>query len=227
MSDAVKSGLRVLVIDDSATARHHLGMMLNDLGHTALAAASGEEGLALLADEASQVDAALCDLVMPDLDGLTVLHKAREMRPDVPVIIVTMHSTLSSAIDALRAGAVDYLPKPFDREVLARRLEAAMAQRLLARARDEQARLEAAMATAAATAHEINQPLTAIMASAQLIAGSEDAEEVNTLAQTIATEAERLGNIVHRLVSIAQFRTMDYLGKSQILDLKASAPEES
>ncbi|MCB2189135.1 MAG: response regulator [Deltaproteobacteria bacterium] len=214
--------LKVLLVDDSATARQYLHHMMESLGHLPLSASSGPEALGILERQAREVDLILCDLVMPGMDGLTLLAKVREQLPDTPFIIVTSHSTLDSAIGALRSGADDYLPKPFDREMVARRIAAVRAEHLLKRSRQEQARLEAAMATAGATAHEINQPLTAILAAAQLLERHHLPSEQQKLTSLIAQESLRLGGIVHRLVNITEFKTRDYLRNTKILDLEAS-----
>jgi two-component system response regulator AtoC len=103
---------RVLVIDDDASLRFALEAVLGDAGLTVMASASGSHGLQVF--EASGVDAVLTDLAMPEMDGLEVLTRLRALDPGVPVIMLTAHGSERVAVAAMKAGAYDYLPKPFD-----------------------------------------------------------------------------------------------------------------
>ena len=207
----------VLAADDSATARMHLEGILSGLGHACLCVAGGEELLALLAEQ--EVDLILCDLVMPGMDGLEVLDRARRLKPEVPFIIITSYGSLDSAVEALRQGADDYLAKPVEPELLAHRLAAVLSKRQLEASQRERAKLEAALATAGAAAHQINQPLTTLLATAQLLQQSQDPERNLRYSRVIAEQSQRLGDIVHRLVNLTRFRTMNYAGDTEILDL--------
>jgi DNA-binding NtrC family response regulator len=120
----------VLVGDDDRVARDLLVEVLTREGYRVRAAAGGEECLAIATAE--PLDLALVDLRMPDLDGLAVLHRLGSIQPGLPVIILTAFGNVDTAIEAIRAGAYDYLSKPFRLEeitlVVRRALEA---QRLL------------------------------------------------------------------------------------------------
>eukprot|EP01022_Parablepharisma_sp_SALTPOND_P030835 TRINITY_DN7760_c4_g1_i1.p2 TRINITY_DN7760_c4_g1~~TRINITY_DN7760_c4_g1_i1.p2 ORF type:complete len:279 (-),score=108.74 TRINITY_DN7760_c4_g1_i1:308-1144(-) len=209
--------LTVLAADDSATARLHLENVLSGMGHTCLSAASGAQLLELLAGQ--EADLILCDLMMPGMDGLQVLAEARRLRPEVPFIIITSYGSLDSAVEALRQGADDYLGKPVDPELLAHRMAAVLSKRQLEASQRERSKLEAALATAGAAAHQINQPLTTLLATAQLMQQSQDPERNQRYCRIIAEQSQRLGDTVHRLVNITRFKTMNYPGNTQILDL--------
>lgn len=101
---------RILVVDDEPIIRETLAEVLNTEGREVMTAASGEEALALLQKET--FDLMLLDLVMPGLGGLQVMEKARKIAPNTIIIMLTAHGTLSSAIQAMRHGAHDYLLKP-------------------------------------------------------------------------------------------------------------------
>jgi two-component system response regulator AtoC len=103
---------RVLVIDDDASLRFTLEAVLSDAGLTVEIAASGAAGLA--AYEARGADAVLTDLAMPEMDGLQVLERLRAQDPSVPVVMLTAHGSERVAVAAMKAGAYDYMPKPFD-----------------------------------------------------------------------------------------------------------------
>jgi two-component system response regulator AtoC len=117
------------VIDDDASLRFALEAVLGDAGLTVEACASGAEGL--LAFEAHGADAVLTDLAMPDMDGLRVLERLHAQDPGVPVLMLTAHGSERVAVTAMKAGAYDYLPKPFDPEEIALALKRAIEARSL------------------------------------------------------------------------------------------------
>jgi DNA-binding NtrC family response regulator len=116
----------VLVADDDSVARGLLSEVLTRDGYEVRPAGDGAEALAVC--ETHVIDLALVDLRMPGLDGLGVLSRLAALRPDVPVVILTAFATMDTAIAAIRAGAYDYLSKPFRMEeirlVVRRALEA-------------------------------------------------------------------------------------------------------
>ena len=104
----------LLVADDDQVARELLAEALGREGYRVRLAAGGEECLRLAAAE--HFDMALVDLRMPDLDGLGVLKRLAKIQPDLPVVILTAFATIETAIEAVTAGASDYLSKPFRME---------------------------------------------------------------------------------------------------------------
>jgi two-component system response regulator AtoC len=107
---------RVLVIDDEASMRYTLEAVLGDAGHDVEAAEGGAQGLA--AFEARGADVVLTDLAMPEVDGMKVLATLRVQDPSVPVLMLTAHGSERVAVAAMKAGAFDYIPKPFDPDEL-------------------------------------------------------------------------------------------------------------
>jgi two-component system, NtrC family, nitrogen regulation response regulator GlnG len=108
----------ILVADDEQSVRWVLARALEDAGHRVIQAETGAEALGCLTRD--KVDLAFVDLRMPDLDGLAVLSRAREAGAETPIVIITAHTTMANAIEAMKQGAYDYVTKPFDiDEVLA------------------------------------------------------------------------------------------------------------
>ena len=103
---------RVLVIDDEASMRFTLEAVLGDGGHEVETADGGAAGVT--AFEARGADVVITDLAMPDVDGMKVLATMRVLDPGVPVMMLTAHGSERVAVAAMKAGAFDYLPKPFD-----------------------------------------------------------------------------------------------------------------
>jgi two-component system response regulator AtoC len=102
----------VLVIDDDEDSRTSLASFLSAAGYRVRAAPGGADGLAQLAEGGA--DAVLLDLVMPDLDGFEVLRRIRSQDPRLPVVVLSGLSQAEDVVRAMKLGASDYLPKPFD-----------------------------------------------------------------------------------------------------------------
>jgi len=103
---------RVLVVDDEQSLRKVLAATLQREGYEVTVCGDGEEAISAL--ERDGADVVVTDLVMPRMDGLTLLRKVVARHPDVPVIVVTAHGRIDSAVEAMKAGAFDFLAKPFD-----------------------------------------------------------------------------------------------------------------
>ena len=114
------SSLQVLVIDDEPAIRQILAANLTRAGHAVEMAGGGQEGLARLAK--GDVDVALCDLNMPDLNGIEVIRQARATAVDTTFILMTAYSSVDTAIEAMKLGAFDYMIKPVRTEELLQRL---------------------------------------------------------------------------------------------------------
>jgi DNA-binding NtrC family response regulator len=101
----------ILLIDDEDIALSNLTHVLEREGYQVTACRDGESGLAAM--QRTEFDLVLTDLRMPGIDGMDVLRHMRETTPEVPVIMITGHATLDSAVDAMKAGAYHYIAKPF------------------------------------------------------------------------------------------------------------------
>ncbi len=103
---------KVLLIDDERAIRKTLNEILSFEGFKVDEAADGEEGIKMFSSKT--YDAVLCDIKMPKLDGLEFLNQAYEINPDVPVIMISGHGTIETAVEAVKKGAFDYISKPPD-----------------------------------------------------------------------------------------------------------------
>src|SRR5256885_9045423 len=120
---------RILLIDDEVNARSALKTLLGDEGYEIREAKDGEEALAQLPDFAPAV--VLCDVRMPRMDGLAFLKKAKEQGSDAVCLMMTAFANVESAVEAMRAGAENYLVKPLALEALLVFLEKAVEKRQL------------------------------------------------------------------------------------------------
>src|SRR6516225_2994570 len=128
-------GLKVLVIDDNRSHAEVMAETLERVGYDCVVAGSGSAGARQL--EQGEFDVVLTDLKMPDVDGLTILRKARETQPDAEVVMITGHGDIKTAVEAIKQGAANYLTKPVDRDELRAIVEKASERLRLARANRE------------------------------------------------------------------------------------------
>lgn len=103
---------RILIIDDENSIRRTLRDILENEGYAIDDAPDGIEGLKLV--KSNHYDVILCDIKMPKMDGLEVLDKILETNSDVPVVMISGHGNIDTAVDAIRKGAYDYISKPPD-----------------------------------------------------------------------------------------------------------------
>jgi DNA-binding NtrC family response regulator len=108
----------VLLVDDDSNFRRVVEYQLQEDGYRVLTAPSVAAALERVEVEAEAVDVVLTDVKMPVSDGMELLARMKARRPDLPVIVLTAHGTIGSAVDAMKRGAFDYLTKPFTREEL-------------------------------------------------------------------------------------------------------------
>jgi DNA-binding NtrC family response regulator len=107
---------RVLIVDDEESVRKSLEKLLAYEKYATFSAADGESALEIVGSEL--VDLVLLDIKMPGMDGLEVLQKMKDIRSDIPVVIISGHGTIATAVEATKLGAFDFLEKPIDLERL-------------------------------------------------------------------------------------------------------------
>ncbi len=107
---------RILIVDDELVVRDSLKEWLDDEGFQADTAESGQEALEKMVKEVYHL--LLLDIKMPGMDGVEVLRRSKEMRPELPVVMMTAYATVETAVEAMKIGALDYLMKPFDPDTL-------------------------------------------------------------------------------------------------------------
>jgi two-component system nitrogen regulation response regulator NtrX len=102
----------ILIIDDEKAIRKTLSEILSYEGYKMDEAGDGEEGLKKFREK--DYDVILCDIKMPKMDGIEFLEKAKEANPDTPIIMISGHGTIETAVEAVKKGAYDYISKPPD-----------------------------------------------------------------------------------------------------------------
>jgi DNA-binding NtrC family response regulator len=163
----MSGGKTLLLIDDDDSLRRVAEYMLNEEGYEVLTAGGGVEGFDLF--QRHPVDLVLTDVRMPDMDGVDLLARLKAVQPDLPVILITAHGSIASAVEAMKLGAFDYLTKPFDRE----RLRATVRKAL-------------DMAALASENRQLRQIIAERFSFASMIAGSRAMHAVTDTAARVA-----------------------------------------
>ncbi|WP_347490685.1 sigma-54-dependent transcriptional regulator [Desulfoscipio sp. XC116] len=107
---------KILIVDDEEHMCWALDRAMRQEGYQAIVAYRGQQGLDLIREESPAL--VILDLRMPDMDGMEVLKEAKAINPKLPVIMLTAHGTIETAIEAMKMGAADYITKPFDLDEL-------------------------------------------------------------------------------------------------------------
>lgn len=112
LKETEKNMSNILIIDDEKAIRKTLVEILSYEGYKIDEAGDGEEGYRKFREK--EYDVILCDIKMPKMDGIEFLEKAKESNPDIPIIMISGHGTIETAVEAVRKGAYDYISKPPD-----------------------------------------------------------------------------------------------------------------
>jgi DNA-binding NtrC family response regulator len=121
----------VLIVDDDAILRRALTDRLRFWGHATAEAGSGEEALRQI--QARRFDLVLLDLKMPGMSGMDVLHRLQDSGCEADVVVLTAHGSVEAAVEAIKAGALDFLPKPADFDLLRAVVDRSLSKRQLVR----------------------------------------------------------------------------------------------
>jgi two-component system nitrogen regulation response regulator GlnG len=120
------SATRVLIVDDDRDISSLLSALMNKEGLTSMMAHDGETALRMI--PRARPGMLLVDVKMPGIDGMEVLHRVRETNPSLPVVLITAYAEVPASVAAMRAGAFDYLAKPFEHSEVIRVVRAALAE---------------------------------------------------------------------------------------------------
>jgi DNA-binding NtrC family response regulator len=209
---------KVLVIDDDEGDCYLVEDILSEDGIQVDIAVGGEMGIRLLSEKEYPV--VITDLRMPDIDGMAIIDFTRKRHMNTLIVVITGYATIDSVIVALRAGAYDYIMKPFSADLLKFTIRKAFDYVAI---RDEQDRLkyfEMVNQLASTTAHEVFQPLTVLMGEASAITKGVGGVEAREMAQQILAEARKIRDIIRKMENLHEYVTKSFPGGHTILDIE-------
>jgi signal transduction histidine kinase len=213
---------KVLVVDDDRRVLRTFARNLTLAGYEVLTAGGGEEALDIYHRHKPAI--VLLDVRMPPPDGFAVLQAIREQSPNAEVILVTGHGDMGMAVDALRAGASDFITKPIEPEILSSAMhnahERLMLKRELQQARQELEQYAADLETrnreldlfASTVAHDLKSPLGLIVGFTELLMKNLSTlteEEVQQELASIARAGRKMSDIVEELLFMARVRRLN------------------
>lgn len=209
---------RLLVVDDEKRLMVALCDTLRDEGYDVTGVSSGAEALKKISS--GQFDVMLTDLMMPEMDGITLLRAAFERDPQIVGIVMTAHGTISTAVEAMKAGAMDYVLKPFALSSLRPVLERALTVRRLRaknlelehRVYERTAELEKANreleAFSYSISHDLRAPLRTICGFSEVLLQDYSPNlpgDAQHLLQRIMGSAQRMEALIAALLDFARF----------------------
>ena len=162
--DKKKEATKILLVDDEASIREELSGLLEDLGYEVDTAQNSQQAYELI--QGTDYAIHLTDIKMPRENGITLLDRAKVIRPDAYFIMITGHGDEQTAVDCLNKGAFAYLRKPVEYQELWITLENCLAHQTLI---DNTKQLEQVVYTARNTADTISNPLSIISSYAQML----------------------------------------------------------
>lgn len=184
--------MKVMVVDDKQAMRDSVSATLARAGFQVVTASDGEAALGKIG--AHRPGAIVTDLKMPNMDGVTLLQRVRDIDPQLPVILMTAYASLDTAIDALRLGAFDYIQKPFEGDHLVRAVERATAHYQLER---ENAALKSQQTQAGQSSTLVGQA-KAIKQLQQQIGQIAATDSTVLIEGESGTGKEVVANLIHR-----------------------------
>lgn len=218
------TGARILAVDDSPTMTRVVRGIFEPEGIEVVTATNGEDALRIVSEDES-IDLVLLDVLLEGMSGIEVCERIKQVprNKELPVLMVTGRDAPEEKVRGFDVGAADYLTKPFHPPELRARVMVHLRIRQLQREVAEDARLATLLATISSVNHEINNPLTAVMGNAELLARDleKKGDEDNARrAERIVESVERIGSVIHRLRGAKAVAEKSYLGPRTMLDLE-------
>ena len=233
--NSTKEPGRILVVDDDPINADLLKTKLNANGYEVAIAHTADAALA--EDRRFQPHLILLDVVLPEMSGFELCRKIIRIHEHkyVPVILVTSMDDLRSKVKGLESGAYDYVTKPFDSQELLARVRSALRTKRLYDELDatrekltEAEKLAALGEMAIMLHHEINNPLQAVVLSAENMQSdlSDDQRVSEEDIDIILKSCNRIQEVLQRITRLKRVRSAPYVGQMGMLDLNKSSDEE-
>jgi signal transduction histidine kinase len=213
----------ILVVDDDESIRDSCTQILTKDGYQAETAKDGSSGLKQIKEK--KPDLVLIDLKMPGINGIEVLEKTREIDPNIIAVVITGYATIESAVEAMKIGAYDFLPKPFTPDELRIIIKRGLEKRKLIYEteflRREKKLMEENFITM--VSHQLRSPLVAILQYFEVILGGmvgEISEKQKEMIQKAQSRLENLMKLINDWLDVAKLVSGQIIEKLKPLSLK-------
>jgi len=209
---------KVLVIDDDEGDCCLVEDVLAEDSIEVVKAIGGEKGIRILSEEEFPV--VITDLRMPDIDGMAIIDFIRKRQMNTLIVVITGYASIDSVIDALRAGAYDYIIKPFSMDLLRFTVKRAFDYIALRNEQDRVKFFEMVAQLATTTAHEVFQPLTVLMGEAKSVYKDAQDDAVKEMAKQILEEARKIRDVIRKMDNLHDYVIKTFPGGHAIIDIE-------
>lgn len=211
------------MVDDDESMRDSCTQILTKDGYQAETAKDGSSGLEQIKEK--KPDLVLIDLKMPGINGLELLEKTREIDPNIIAVVITGYATVESAVEAMKIGAYDFLPKPFTPDELRIIIKRGLEKRKLIHETESLRREKKLMEENFITmvSHQLRSPLVAILQYFEVILGGmvgEVSEKQKEMIQKARIRLENLMNLINDWLDVARLDSGQIIEKLKPLSLK-------
>lgn len=213
----------ILVVDDDESMRDACTQILAKDGFQAETAKDGSSGLEKIKN--SKPDLVLIDLKMPGINGIEVLERTKEVDPNIITVVITGYATVESAVEAMKKGAYDFLPKPFTPDELRIIIKRGLERRKLILETESLKREKKLIEENFITmvSHQLRSPLVAILQYFEVILGGmagEVSEKQNEIIQKAQSRLENLLNLINDWLDVAKLDSGQIIDKVKPLSLQ-------
>jgi sigma-B regulation protein RsbU (phosphoserine phosphatase) len=212
--------MKILIAEDNQTSRRILEAILVKWNYEVISACDGNEAWEKLqGKEAPRL--MVLDWMMPGKNGIELCRmlRRRDNVEPVYIILLTSRDDKNDIVEGLRAGADDYIAKPFDKDELRARIDVGRRMVELQDALVEREKLQVIFEMTGAICHELSQPMQAISGNSELILMSiKENDPFYRNIKTIKDQVDRMGNITRKLKQVTRYKTKDYIN-SKIIDI--------
>jgi len=216
------SKMKIMVVDPVSSTV--LKKTLKKEGYEVFSVPDGET--ALLKSGEYTADLILLDTDLPDIDGfsLSVKLKENDDTRHIPVIFISERSKTDDIIKGFKCGCVDYITKPFPKEELVARVRTHLYTVYLRKEVEKQSLLKGVVEMAGATAHELNQPLAAILMTSQFLMSQLRADHPNyKQLKRIENQTQRMAEIIKKITFITRYEVKEYIDGIKIVDIEKAS----
>ncbi len=216
--------MKIIVVD--AMSSTVLKKTLKKEGYEVFSVQDGETALLKLQDY--MADLILLDTDLPGMDGFSLSMKLKENDETrhIPVIFISERSKTDDMIKGFKCGCVDYITKPFPKEELVARVRTHLYTVYLRKKVEKQSLLKGVVEMAGATAHELNQPLAAILMTSQFLMSQLRADHPNyKQLKRIENQTQRMAEIIKKITFITRYEVKEYIDGIKIVDIEKASEQ--